>query len=267
MTLEIEKINAFIILIPTVSSLIWYLSGIITSALLMLIWILLPKNMVWKKHKSEYIEQSTAIKLERQRISEELHDELGSGLSAVKLYSELATKNNNEIVELKELSDMIKELSVKINDIIWTTSTENDQFDSVIFYMQEQLSKLFKHSNIHFESNLPDLIPFLQIKSESRRDFYLMAKEIAHNALKHSLATRILFEIEILNDTIVLVIKDNGKGFDPLTNGNAGMGLASINNRVKRLDGALKIENYKGTKVRVEIPISGNFYTLARKKN
>ena len=210
--------------------------------------------------RNEYLEQSKAIRLERQRISSELHDELGSGLSAIKLYSELASKKRSEIPEFQELNEMIKDISTKINDIIWTTSTENDQLDSVIFFIQEQLSKLFRYSEIKFSSNLPENIPQLKTKSESRRDFYLLAKEIAHNALKHSEADTIHLEITILKDSITMTIKDNGNGFDPLRVGNVGMGLSNINMRVERLNGNLTIENYKGTKISISIPILNNFY-------
>ncbi|WP_316849705.1 sensor histidine kinase [Pedobacter agri] len=210
--------------------------------------------------KNEYIEQSKAIRLERQRISSELHDELGSGLSAIKLYSELASKKREEIHEFRELNEMIKDISTKINDIIWTTSTENDQLDSVIFFIQEQLSKLFRYSDIKFNSKLPEDIPHLKTKSESRRDLYLLAKEIAHNALKHSKADTIFLDISIFKENITMVIKDDGEGFDPLRLRDVGMGLTNINTRVKRLNGTLTIENYKGTKISVSIPIRNNFY-------
>lgn len=219
-----------------------------------------------KKHKNEYLAQSQAIKLERQRISEELHDELGSGLAAIKLYSDLVTKNYPEITELKEINDMINEISQKINDIIWTTSTENDQLDNLIFYINDQLSKLFKHSNISFRSILPENTPTLKIKSESRRNFYLLAKEIGHNALKHSNATKISMEISVSDEIITLVIKDNGKGFDPLAKSDVGMGLTNIHARIKRLNGMLTIENYRGTKVLVTVPISDNFYSEVKKE-
>jgi len=238
---------------------------ILVSMIVVLIFF--PKNKFLRKYKSEYLAQSQAIKLERQRISEELHDELGSGLSAIKLYSELLSKNHTEIPELKEINMMIKDISIKINDIIWTTSTENDQFDSVIFYIDEQLAKLFKHSDINFKSKLPEHIPFLKIKSESRRNFYLLAKEIAHNTLKHSNASKVSLELMIAEDMITLVIKDNGKGFDPISNGNVGMGLSNIRLRVKRLNGSLTIENYKGSKVTVNMPISDNFYQEIKKAN
>lgn len=244
----------------------WLIAIMIFFALLIVIVTLSPKSRFLKKHKSEYLAQSQAIKLERQRISEELHDELGSGLAAIKLYSDLLTKKHTEIVEIKEINEMINEISLKINDIIWTTSTENDHLDNLIFYINDQLAKLFKHSNIIFKSILPENIPTLKIKSESRRNFYLLAKEIAHNALKHSNATKISMEITVSEEIITLIIKDNGKGFDPLAKSNVGMGLTNIHARIKRLNGVLTIENYRGTKVLVTVPILDNFYTEVRKE-
>ncbi|RDC54283.1 hypothetical protein DU508_22615 [Pedobacter chinensis] len=244
-----------------------WINGLILLVVLLAVgyiaYILYKNYKFGSARKNEYIAQSQAIKLERQRISSEIHDELGSGLSAIKLYSELAAKNRPEIIELQELNEMVKEISTKINDIIWTTSTENDHLDSVIFYIQEQIGKLFRHSEIKFESNLPEYIPAIKFKSESRRDFYLLSKEIAHNALKHSNADLITVNISLNPELITLSIRDNGVGFDPLLDKKNGMGLSNINQRVERLNGSLTIENYKGTKVLVNIPILGNFYEEA----
>ncbi|WP_316796896.1 sensor histidine kinase [Pedobacter agri] len=211
-------------------------------------------------YRNEYFAQSQSIKLERQRISSELHDELGSGLSAIKLYAELSTKRRPEIEELLTLNIMIKEISVKINDIIWTTSTENDQLDVVLFYIQEQIHQMFKFTEINVESNLPEVIPVLKIKSESRRDIYLLAKEIAHNSLKHAHANTIYFSVSLTQETLSLTIRDDGEGFDPLTSKSNGMGLTNMKVRAERLKAKLTIENYKGTKIIINIPFEGNFY-------
>ena len=78
----------------------WVVMGGIMTLLSATVYILLKKYNPISDQKNEYKAQSQAIKMERQRISSELHDELGSGLSAIKLYSELAARNKPEIAEI-----------------------------------------------------------------------------------------------------------------------------------------------------------------------
>ena len=238
----------------------WFYWSVIIVLIGIIIYILLKNRTYRNKFDSKYSAQNEFIKLERQRISGEIHDEVGSGLSAIKLYAELSARNKPNIEEVRQLSDMINDISEKINEVIWSTNSDNDSLINIIYYIEEQIRKLFEHSGIKFEGNLPNDIPEITIKSQSRRDFYLLAKEIAHNAIKHSQATEVKLNIDISNGIILLNIKDNGLGFDPNSKKVKGMGLSNIKLRTQKLKGTLKIENYKGTAILVKIPIDKNVF-------
>ncbi|QPH38363.1 sensor histidine kinase [Pedobacter endophyticus] len=236
----------------------WFYCSVILVLLCVILYILLKNRAYRNQFDSKFSAQNEFIKLERQRISGEIHDEVGSGLSAIKLYAELSAKNKPDIEEVRQLSDMINDISEKINEVIWSTNSDNDSLINIIYYIEEQIRKFFEHSGIRFEGSLPNEIPEITIKSQSRRELYLLAKEIAHNAIKHSQASEVKLNIAISNGIILLNIKDNGVGFDPSAKKVKGMGLANIKLRTQKLKGTLKIENYKGTSILVRIPIDRN---------
>ncbi|MCX2574866.1 sensor histidine kinase [Pedobacter sandarakinus] len=210
------------------------------------------------RYKKRFINQNKLIKAERDRISSEIHDEIGSGLTGLKLYSEISARLRPEIGELKTIDTMIREISLKIKEIIWSSNANSDYLESLIYFIEEQVRKLFEHTPIKFRAELPEIIPHLELESQSRRDCYLIAKEIAHNVVKHAQATEVLLLIEIEKEQLILSIKDNGIGFDPANVKSSGMGINNIKTRTERLKAGLIIENYKGTRMRINIPMKHN---------
>ncbi|MDQ0964890.1 signal transduction histidine kinase [Flavobacterium sp. W4I14] len=210
------------------------------------------------KFKKKYKNQAVLIKAERDRISSEIHDDIGSGLTAIKLYAEHATRARPDVAELKNLEEMISEMALKIKEIIWSSNAESDYLESLIYFMDEQVKKIFEHTDISFTAELPEFIPVVELESESRRDCYLIAKEIGHNVLKHARASEVKLLIEVENDQLIFSIKDNGIGFDPAVQKSTGAGMDNIRRRAKRLKAGLVIENYKGTRVRINIPMKYN---------
>lgn len=94
---------------------------------------------------------------------------------------------------------------------------------------------------------------------------YRVTQEALNNILKHSEAREFNLRLNVINSTIMLVISDDGKGFNPEEiysgkDGNSGMGLMTMRHRVEQFGGILKIESSEnqGTMIIVEIPIGGD---------
>ncbi len=226
--------------------------------ILFLLFFLIRYLRIAKKFKKKYINQAVLIRTERDRISGELHDEIGSGLTAIKLYAEHAARSKPDVPELREMEGMVSETALKIREIIWGSNTDSDHLESLIYFIDEQVKKLFDHTDIVFSSELPESIPAIELDSQSRRDCYLIAKEIGHNILKHANASTVKLLIEVEKDQLILSIKDNGIGFDPALQKSSGVGMENIRIRAERLKAGLIIENYRGTRVRINIPLKYN---------
>lgn len=213
-------------------------------------------NKLKEKSKAVYLEQQQFIRKERQRISGEIHDDIGSGLFSIQLFADLASKKRTDIAELKQISGMVNEMSEKINEIIWSTNTESDNLENLLYYIEHQTIKLFEYTEINYEPNFPMDVENLIINSQSRRNIYLLVKEIVYNAIKHAKATNVYLNATISNGLLIFEIKDNGVGFNPGEVRQNARGLKNIKARIQSLNGNLVVENYKGTIVMVKIPLN-----------
>jgi len=215
--------------------------------------LMLRKRLALKK---TFDTQQQLILAERQRISAEMHDDIGSGVFAIQSLAAAASKHENASPEIADIKNMVNDLSVKIREVIWSTNVGNDNLENLLYYTYAQINKLFEHSEIDFISELPDDIIDLKITVLSRRNIYLLVKELVHNAIKHSKATTIELKMFTDEQTLYLAVNDNGVGINPNNARPNGMGLGNIRSRVEKLNGNLSTENNEGARISIKIPLS-----------
>jgi signal transduction histidine kinase len=206
--------------------------------------------------KKAFDTQQQLILDERQRISAEIHDDIGSGIFAIHSFAHKAAKKENASPEISEVENMVTDLSVKIREVIWSTNAGYDNLENLFYYTYLQINKLFEHSEIKFISELPDDIIELKITGQSRRNVYLLIRELVHNAIKHSQATTIELKMTADDKTLFINVDDNGIGIKPDTARPNGMGLGNIRSRVEKFNGELLIESKDGAHISIKIPLS-----------
>ncbi len=190
---------------------------------------------------------------ERNRISADMHDDLGAGMTAIRLYSELAKKRLGEetIPEIEKISSSANELLNNMNAIIWTMSSSNDSLDNMVAYIRTYALEYLENTGIVSHIDIEENIPNVVVSGELRRHVFLVVKEALSNILKHSKATDVYFTLKTEADGLALYIHDNGIGIDLAKLRRFGNGL---NNMKKRMDEALidfSIENKNGTLIRI----------------
>lgn len=206
------------------------------------------------------LEKQLAVQMERQRISAEMHDDIGAGLSGVRLLTEMtrnklkATEVNSDIDKIYE---SVGEISAKMKEVIWSLNTENDSLSSLIAYLQKQARQLMEHFPGRFSVSLPERIPETKISGEVRRQVYLSVKEALHNVIKHSGSTNVELKIEC-NENLSIQIKDNGKGLKEDESNSFGNGLKNMRNRMEQINGRVNIKNENGLSVTFEIPFNSS---------
>lgn len=192
---------------------------------------------------------------ERQRISEDMHDELGSGMTAIRLLSEIARNKmkGNTPVEIEKISSSADDVLNKMNAIIWSMNSGNDTVDNLISYIRSWSLEYFDNLPVACKVITPEIIPDKQVTGDKRRNIFLCVTESLNNVLKHSKATEVTIIIET-NDTLKIVIADNGIGIDLENIRQFGNGLKNISHRMKIIGGRFAIENNKGTVTTLELP-------------
>jgi signal transduction histidine kinase len=204
--------------------------------------------------KKEFETQIAIMKAqqeERNRISADMHDDLGAGMTTIRLYSELAkTKlGQNSIPEIEKISSSSDELLDKMNAIIWSMSSSNDTLGNMIAYIRSYALEYFEDTGIQCNINIPENLPNIEVIGEIRRNVFLVVKEVLNNILKHAKATEVKITLEKVGDGLTLYIHDNGVGinFDSLR--QFSNGLKNMRKRMADINIEFSIENKNGTLV------------------
>ncbi len=211
--------------------------------------IVVTKYLAQRKLKKKLIEleRQQEMDKERQRISREMHDDIGAGLTQITLMSESA-KNKNSADNSKELDDIAstsRKLVSNMSEIIWSLNPENKTLEHLLAYLREQLHKLLEYSGISYSIGFPETGNDILLTNEQRRNILLVTKEIINNAVKHSKAQNIIVKATLQNNKLDVEVQDDGIGFDIRTT-RTGNGQKNIRHRIEEMGGILEIESAPG---------------------
>lgn len=216
------------------------------------------KNILNTKLKRQKIEmeKNEAIAKERTRIATDMHDDLGAGISTIKYLSQSAPFISTAIQKENNLKIAAQADSLvdKMNDIIWAMNEKNDTLDNLIFYTKSWVANYAQEHQLQTTFTLPENVPSTVLRGEKRQHIFLIVKESVHNIIKHAAAKNIDIKFEIKQKHLLIMIKDDGKGFD-LTKIVSGNGIANIRKRIEALEGKMNIKNKEGTKIEFTIPL------------
>jgi signal transduction histidine kinase len=195
-----------------------------------------------RKELEKQVAVMQAHQEERERISADIHDELGSGMTTIRLMSEIAKNKmkENVPVEIEKISNSANEVLNKMNAIVWSMNSSNDTLDSLISYIRAYTYEFFDGTPIECKVKMPDTIPFHEISGDKRRNVFLCVKESLNNVLKHSKASRLNIDIEA-NHNLKIKIADNGVGIEQEKIRRFGNGLKNIERRMKGIGGSYTI--------------------------
>ena len=227
---------------------------IIILAFLVLIGILLFKSLHFRKK----LEKQVAIINERNRISADLHDDIGTGLSKISLLSEIVrnhAKKPETKIEVQKIAKTAKELLQSISEIIWALNSNNDYIDNMIAYTRRYAAEYFEYLPLKLKIVTPAEISHTHISGDCRRNIFYIIKEAMHNIVKHANATEVILQFLVENNVLSVIIRDNGKGITNRELNRFGNGLNNMENRMKNINGKLFISNHSGTEITLILPI------------
>ncbi|MBL7926742.1 MAG: hypothetical protein JNK61_07500 [Bacteroidia bacterium] len=198
-----------------------------------------------------YIKQRNIKKLQaiRERISRDLHDEIGGTLSSINIISKAFqpkadNESRNALIKINERS---QKLLNSMYDIIWSINPANDSMNDLTTRMRSYASTLLEAKNIAYEINMPDFANKQMLTLEVKNHIYLIFKEAVNNAAKYAQCNHLKINLHFYKKKLTLNITDNGVGFDvgaTLNPGN-GYGLANMRYRAQAINGTLHIASYK----------------------
>lgn len=232
----------------------WLFYSLVSLSLIGLI-ILITKNIVQRRSSQQLAELKQQMELdkERQRISREMHDDIGAGLTQIVLMSE-SVKNKSvkkDTRELDEITGISRQLVSSMSEIIWSLNPENKTLEQFCAYLREMLHRQLEYSGIAYKIILPENGDQVVMTGQQRRNILLLIKEMVNNAIKHSKAKNIAVKADVVNNGISFCVQDDGTGFDTEKN-HQGNGLKNTQSRIKELGSVLKVESQSGVGTQFE---------------
>lgn len=212
-----------------------------------------------KKQESEIKAIVTTQEEERKRISQDLHDDVGTKLSALKLfisslYNKAAEINNNEMKSLAKNSDQI--ITESIQDVRQLLLNLSPAVLEEFGYRAAVESLISKINETHF---IKFTLIVFDIDNRLKEDYelilYRITQELINNVLKHAEATTVTLQLFRRDNKIILMMEDDGKGFNVNMHRN-GYGLKNLYARTKLMQGTISIDSWpgRGTNILIEIP-------------
>ena len=212
--------------------------------------------------KTRELEKQQALFRERTRISKDVHDDLGSGLSKISLIAEIAQQKAGSdaavVGDIRNISAISKELVENMRDLIWVLNPANTTLEQLVVRIREYCSDYLEHLPITASLDFAEGIPCVKIAREAQRNIFLTIKEAINNCVKHAGASDIRITIRFTPGDMEIVIADNGRGFEPAQLKRAGNGLRNMKNRVEATGGTLELASSPGgTVITIQIPLNG----------
>ena len=227
---------------------------------------LLAGSVAWvvrlrHRRRIEQLERQRAMDRERARIAQDLHDDLGSGLTEISFGSEFAQDPTLGLVETRQYTQEIgaraRELVAALDEIVWAVNPKNDTVASLASYLSQYAERFLKPTRLRLRLDVARDLPASPLNADERHNLFLAFKEALNNVVQHSKAADVQLKVEVEGHVLSVVVADNGSGFEPGIIINEADGLENMQRRLERIGGTYASASVmgKGTTVTFTFPL------------
>jgi two-component sensor histidine kinase len=204
------------------------------------------------------IQHIKAIESLREGIASDFHDDLGSTLSSISIFSEVAIQKAES--DLTAAKSMVGDIGMRaraminsMNDMVWTIKPENDNLFKLMQRMEEFSYPVAEAKEIQLLFLIDQSLYDIKTDMLRRKNLFLIFKEAFNNAIKYSNSDKIEISFKLTHKKILMMqIIDNGCGFDFNTI-KAGNGLLNMKKRTAEVKGKIKITTAIGTGTSINV--------------
>jgi signal transduction histidine kinase len=240
----------------------------IVAAASSLVWFETRRRM---RRRLEILEHQQAVERERARIAKDIHDDLGASLTRITMLSQSLPEDawipEYVSLNLERIQDTARQLTRSMDEIVWAVNPKHDTLDSLAGYLSRYAHDFLSAAQVRCRLDFPLQLPVRLLTAEVRHNLFLAFKETLHNVVRHAAAGEVCVALKIEADQLVLIVSDNGRGFDsrptadalPLKPGrlSPGNGLANLRRRLVEIQGRCEIHSHpgRGTTVTFTVPL------------
>jgi signal transduction histidine kinase len=206
------------------------------------------------------VEHQREMEQERARIAQDLHDELGSGITEIGMLAARAKSasapDEKRSRYLDQMGGKAREMVTALDEIVWAMNPMHDSLASLVSYFCLYADRFLGLANITWRLEGPTGSADQVVDSRHRHQLFLAFKEALTNVVRHSGATEVRLGIQVEPGKLLLSIADNGRGL-PLNARIVEMdGVANMRARIEKLGGRFEMvgEAGQGTILRFHVP-------------
>ncbi|MEZ4739734.1 MAG: tetratricopeptide repeat protein [Flavobacteriales bacterium] len=180
----------------------------------------------------------------REEVGRDMHDDLGAGLSVLKLKSEMAlrrTQDPDQRALLRSLASTSGELIGSMRQIIWAMTPDQGSVEDLVVYIGNYARNYLDENGLRTIVEASGPWPDQELSTADRRNIFLVVKEALHNIVKHAQASTV--QLTFLWDRGLHVrVADDGSGLPRNAHLGIGNGLRNMQKRVEMVGGTIKFE-------------------------
>jgi len=208
------------------------------------------------------VEHQRAMEQERARIAQDLHDELGSGITEISMLAARARsatapdeKRNHYLEQAREKA---REMVTALDEIVWAMNPKHDSLASLVTYFCLYADRFLGLASISWRLEGVSGTSDPMVDSRHRHQLFLAFKEALTNVVRHAGASEVRLSIQAEQGQVRLTVADNGRGFSSGVHTEEMDGVANMRARIEKLGGRFEIasEAGQGTTVRFYMPLS-----------
>jgi signal transduction histidine kinase len=227
------------------------------------------------------LERQQAVERERTRIARDIHDDLGASLTRISLLSQTVRAELDDgrqaASDVDQIYSTARELTRAMDEIVWAVNPKHDSLDSLVTYLGRFAQNFLSAAEIRCRLDVPLHLPSWPLTAEIRHNLFLAFKEALNNVVKHARASEVRVLLELLPNGFVLLVSDNGCGFNlnghkddsPTDTVNPGRpegstsgrltpgnGLLNMRKRLEEAGGHCQLDSASGEGTRVRFAIN-----------
>jgi signal transduction histidine kinase len=199
------------------------------------------------------------LERERERIAMDIHDDLGSQMTQLVLHGEVAQSelpaDSATRLQLDRICEEARSVLSTMDEILWAVNPKRDTFRDFASYVCGYAQDYLKPTQIQCLFDLDPEMSAVVLDLPVRRTLLMAIKETLNNAVKHSKASELILRIGWQAERLVVVVSDNGQGFDKSNSKQGRNGFANMEQRMREVEGTCLVTSQPGKGCRVEFGV------------
>ncbi len=235
---------------------LWFRAGVVALVLGLGGWWVRVRSHRRLQARLAQLEQAAVLERERTRIAQNLHDDLGSGLTRISLLTQTGAPDGDR-AQLDKIYGTVSDLTQSMDEIVWAVNPKNDNLEGLANYVAEYAQGFLSDAGIRCRVLMPAIFAPHALNTQCRHHLFMACKEALNNVAKHAQATEVSVQIRTEGDRLEIVIADNGCGCAAApAGGRSGNGQSNMRSRLAALDGTCETTCAAGTTVTLSVSLS-----------